>query len=126
MSYFTDDEFRCSCCGRSEMNSNFIGLLNQIREDFGRPMVISSGYRCENHPAERNKANGPGSHNTGWAADVAVQGADAQRLIECALRNGITGLGVNQKGSVGRFIHLDQVPAVGTHKPFTRPTVWSY
>ena len=107
------------------MNSNFVGLLNQIREDFGKPMAISSGYRCENHPAERKK-DSPGSHSTGWAADVAVQGADAQRLIEVALKHGITGLGVNQKGSVGRFIHLDQVPPGGAHKPFARPTVWSY
>lgn len=123
MSYFTDDEFRCSCgCERSEMHPEFVTLLNVIREDFGKPMVISSGFRCENHSAERNKPNGPGSHNTGWAADVAIQGAEAQRLIEIALRHGITGLGVNQKGSVGRFIHLDQCP----DKKFTRPTVWSY
>ena len=125
MSYFSDAEFSCSCgCGRSEMNSNFVSLLNRIREDFGKPMIISSGFRCAEHPAECRKES-PGSHATGWACDVSVQGADAQRLIECALRNGITGLGVNQKGSVGRIIHLDQVHAVGTHKPFTRPTVWS-
>ena len=123
MSYFTDDEFRCSCgCGRSEMAPEFIELLNTIREDFGKPMVISSGFRCENHSIERNKPNGPGTHNTGWAADVAVLGADAQKLIAVALRHGITGLGVNQKGSVGRFIHLDQC----ADSKFNRPTVWSY
>jgi len=123
MSYFTDDEFRCQCgCGRSEMNINFVNLLNAIREDYGKPMVISSGYRCPDHPIEARKPNGGGSHSTGWAADVAVQGADALRLIEVALKHGITGLGVNQKGSVGRFIHLDQVP----DEKFTRPTTWSY
>ena len=103
------------------MNTNFVALLNAIREDFGKPMVISSGYRCPDHPIERRKEH-PGSHSTGWAADVAVQGADALRLIEVAIRHGVTGLGVNQKGSVGRFIHLDQVP----DSRFTRPTTWSY
>lgn len=123
MSYFTDDEFRCSCgCERSEMQPEFIELLNTIREDFGKPMVISSGFRCENHSAERNKPNGPGTHNTGWAADVAVQGADAHRLVKIALKHGVTGIGINQKGSVGRFIHLDQC----ADTKFTRPTVWSY
>ena len=39
------------------------------------------------------------------AVDIRVRGQDALKLIEVALKNGITGLGVKQHGE-SRFIHL--------------------
>jgi zinc D-Ala-D-Ala carboxypeptidase len=39
-----------------------------------------------------------------------------------ALKHGITGVGVNQKGGA-RFIHLDDLEPTGH---FPRPTIWSY
>lgn len=84
-------------------------------------MKISSGYRCPKHPIEAAKPT-PGAHASGMAADIALQGADAHRLLQLALELGFTGIGVQQKGS-GRFLHLDTLPnSLAT----PRPTVWSY
>jgi uncharacterized protein YcbK (DUF882 family) len=83
-------------------------------------MTVTSGYRHPTHPIEAAKA-APGAHSTGRAVDIAVQGADAVRLIALAIAEGFTGIGVQQKGS-GRFIHLDDLPSGA----FPRPTVWSY
>jgi len=123
MNYFSDDELRCQCgCDELAFDEDFRDLLNQIRVAFGKPMFISSGYRCPSHPIEARKiASGgnAGTHSLGVAVDVAVSYEDAYELIAIAMAHGIKRIGVNQKGS-GRFIHLDS----STKHP--SPTVWSY
>ena len=59
--------------------------------------------------------------STGRAADVAVHGVDALRLLQLALQCGFTGIGVQQKGG-GRFIHLDDI----SNGYLPRPALWTY
>ena len=115
---FTRSEFSCKCgCSRTEMRSEFMGKLQALRMVWDKPMLITSGYRCVNHPAERLKSiSGTGTHNQGIAADIGVSGADAISLLRLALEANFTGIGINQKGN-GRFIHLD----IREH-----PAIWSY
>jgi uncharacterized protein YcbK (DUF882 family) len=102
------------------MHSGFMERLVALREEFGAPMPVTSGYRCPEHDAALRGAE---VHPTGHAVDVRVSGADAHRLIALALRHGFTGIGVNQRGAHSqRFIHLDDL--VDANHP--RPTVWSY
>lgn len=115
---FSADEFNCSHCGKNEMQANFMELLQALRSKYGKPMRITSGFRCAEHPIEAKKAQ-PGAHASGCACDVGVEGADAHRLLTLALQLGFSGIGVQQKGS-GRFIHLDTLTSGA------RPTVWSY
>lgn len=115
---FRESEFKCSHCGKVNMQPEFLKKLQTLRTAFNKPMRITSGYRCPEHPIEAKKA-APGAHTTGCAADVAVQGQDAYELLRLAFHFRFTGIGVQQKGS-GRFIHLDTL----TESP--RPNVWSY
>lgn len=115
---FKASEFDCSHCGKNEMKPEFISRLQALRMAYGKPMRITSGYRCPQHPIEAKKA-APGAHASGCAADVGIEGADAHRLLKLALELNFTGIGVQQKGT-GRFIHLD------TLNTGVRPTVWSY
>lgn len=117
---FSEAEFRCKATGRCEMHPGFMARLQRLRVAYGQPMVITSGFRDKSHPAEVRKAT-TGAHVLGMAADIAVQGADALRLVELALAHGFTGIGLQQKGG-GRFVHLDDVP--GSLLP--RPMIWSY
>jgi uncharacterized protein YcbK (DUF882 family) len=117
---FTEAEFRCKHSGHCEMDPGFMARLQRLRLAFGRPMVVSSGFRHFTHPIEARKPR-PGAHSTGRAVDIAVQGADARELLALAIDHGFTGLGVQQKGA-GRFIHLDDLG--GSEWP--RPTIWSY
>jgi len=119
VSYFSEDELRCKCgCGEYRFDDEALNQLNSIRRDFGRPITVTSGYRCGKHPIEAAKATG-GAHTEGKAVDLAVDRADALKLLKIALRHGVERVGVNQKGS-NRFIHLDW----STDLP--SPTIWSY
>ena len=121
-SYFSDAELSCSCCNVYHFYPEFLYILNVIREECGFPLPVTSGYRCNKHPAEAaKKASGRpyGAHNRGLAVDIGVSHERAHRLIEVALAQGIPRIGINQKGE-GRFIHLDIDPSLPT------PTIWSY
>ena len=53
--------------------------------------------------------------------DIQVAGNNAHKLLAMALKGGMSGVGVAQKGPHGqRFIHLD----TDLTKP--HPIVWSY
>lgn len=118
---FSKREFDCSHTGENGMQAEFMALLQRLRVAYGKPMVVSSGYRSPRHPIEARKAV-PGAHASGYACDIAVQGGDAYEVLRIALSLGFTGIGVQQKGG-GRFIHLDTQPASAR---VPRPTVWSY
>lgn len=117
---FTRAEFACKHTGKCLMQPGFMDRLQRLRTAYGKPMIITSGYRDRTHPVERAKAV-PGVHTLGCAADVGVRGADALALIWLAIAMGFTGIGVQQKGAA-RFVHLDDAP----NGQFPRPTIWSY
>ena len=113
---FTREEFTCRCgCGRNEMRPEFLERLQALRSAYGKPMHITSGYRCPQHPVEAAKVH-PGMHSTGLAADIGISGGEAVALLRLALDAGFRGVGVQQKGN-GRFLHVDLRET---------PTIWSY
>lgn len=115
---FKADEFNCSHCGKNEMKPEFVSKLQALRTAYGKPMRITSGFRCAQHPIEAKKIK-PGAHASGCACDIAVDGQEGYQLLKLAFQFGFTGIGVNQKTS-GRFIHLDTL----AEPP--RPNLWSY
>lgn len=123
--YFKSQEFYCKCgkCQNMEhMTKDTMLRLDILREKVGRPMIISSGWRCESHPVEANKTK-PGVHTTGHAVDVLCSGELSWAILRHAPETGFVRIGVSQKGNHGsRFLHLDDY--VGSE--FIRPTVWSY
>lgn len=109
---FERSEFECSHSGKCEMNEKFMEILQKIRTEYGKPIIISSGYRDVTHPVEVIKAQ-PGEHAEGMAADIYIRGTDALKLLELALKHGVKRIGLHQQGS-SRFIHLgisDSFPA---------------
>lgn len=129
--YFSPEEFACSHCGSMGIKETFVKQLDALRNSFGNPLTITSGYRCAEHPIEKAKKNGPGSHSTGFAADILISRKNAYELMGLVLDGywkapiarkwHFTGIGINQKGS-DRFIHLDSL----SEKEGFRPTIWSY
>ncbi len=116
---FKADEFKCSHCKADGVQEDLVAKIQELRTRYGKPMRITSGYRCPQHPIEANKTT-PGAHALGLAADIGVEGAEAYNVLKLALELGFTGVGIQQKGT-GRFVHLDirsgQLPT---------PAVWSY
>ncbi len=108
---FSYKEMACQHCGKINLEEDFLIALQKLRDDFGKPMKITSGYRCPDHPIEAKKPQ-PGYHSRG-AIDVAVSGEDAWTIIKIASSTGWGGIGVNTPS----FIHLDRR---------TNKTVWKY
>lgn len=121
--YFTEQELACKGTDECDMHPEFMEKLIAVREDYNQPMIITSGYR---HLAYNDTIGGAKNspHLYGRAVDVKVAGGDALRLIGAALRHGMRGIGVKQRGDHDRrFIHLDDMPQSDTHP---RPWIWSY
>ena len=122
--HFSHDELKCKCgCNTAAMDDGFMQKLEKLRVAFGKPMRVTSGYRCPAHNKAVSKTGATGPHTTGMAVDIQISGADAFKLITIAAYFGITGIGVKQNGPHSkRFVHLDALTGKG--KP--RPTIWSY
>jgi len=116
---FSAKEMACQHCGSEGITPQLMDKLQALRTAYGKPMRITSAYRCPRHPIEAKKST-PGAHALGLAADIGVEGAEAYRVLNLAFLHGFTGIGVQQKGT-GRFIHLDV-----RNGELPGPVVWSY
>ncbi|MCZ7404492.1 MAG: D-Ala-D-Ala carboxypeptidase family metallohydrolase [Candidatus Methanoperedens sp.] len=66
---FSRNEFACKCCGKDDINKDFVDLLQSLRNTLSRSMKIVSGVRCEKHNKEVGGV--PGSaHTKGLASDI--------------------------------------------------------
>lgn len=103
--YFKVSEFRCPCgCGEDHVDYILRLILNNTREEYGLPLTINSGRRCESH----NKHVGgkpTSSHLAGYAVDIACPSSERLRLVKVLLNNGITRIGIGQT-----FVHVDVDP----------------
>ena len=123
--HFSNAELTCQCgCDRQEMVPSFLDKVEILRVAFGKPMPVTSGFRCPNYNQQASTTGLSGPHTTGKAVDIQVSGADAYHLLGLAIRHGFTGIGLSQKGQHGsRFLHLDAIePGPGRQ----RPTIWTY
>ena len=106
------------------MDEDFMARLDKTREEYGSPMVVTSGYRCPEYNDEVSSTGRNGPHTTGKAVDISVSGEDAHRLLYYVMRNGFSGVGVKQAGDhKSRFIHVD---TLSEEESNTRPWLWSY
>ena len=110
--------------GSIKIVPDFMDWLQGIRYVYGRPMIVSSGYRTPEHQQILPGNRVTGSHVDGMAADIRVYGAYALELINVATSNGVYGLGISQTGSLhSRYVHLDRWEKAPKG---TRPNLWSY
>jgi uncharacterized protein YcbK (DUF882 family) len=102
------------------MDERFMQKMDDIREQCGFALIVSSAYRCPLYNDRVSATGKSGPHTTGRAMDIAVSHENAFIFLNAALENGITGIGIQQKGKI-RFIHVDDLT-----NPYPRPRVWSY
>ena len=114
---FKPVEFKCSHTGKCDMNPMLLDSLQALRSELGRPMTINSGYRDKTHPIEKAKPE-PGYHAKGQAVDIACGADQAYTIVALALKHGFTGIGISQRNSLPRFVHLDIREGI--------PVVYSY
>jgi len=98
---FTAAEIACSHCHKLP-KPELIAKLQQFRDAYGKPMKITSGYRCKEHNAAIGGA--PNSkHVLGEAVDIAcVDSAERYQLLKLAFQLGWGGIAYSKT-----FLHLD-------------------
>ena len=80
--YFKDSEFTCECgCGLNLEKDGIKRIADEIREHFGRPMIITSGTRCVKHNKEVGGVAGS-YHTTGNAIDFVIPGVNVKEYAE--------------------------------------------
>ena len=103
---FTENEMACNCgCGQNECKDEMVSLLQQLRNEVGSSIRLSSAYRC---PSWNKEVGGhpSSSHMEGLAVDILCSGEKALKVVESAIKLGFTGVGISQKKGQ-KFVHLD-------------------
>ena len=83
------------------IDDKLVGYLQRIRDHYGKPIIITSGYR----PATYNKSvDGATSslHIDGRAADIRIDGVTPKALATFCKSIGIKGI-----GTYDSFVHID-------------------
>lgn len=106
---FRASEFLCKgagCCTHGQIDDKLVEILQKIRTHFGKPVHISSAYRCSSW----NKQVGGVSnsyHCYGQAADIKVDDVAPAEVAKYAESIGVLGIGLYETNSDGHFVHID-------------------
>ena len=114
MKYFEESEFS----EFDKMDPVLLAMLDDLREEYGYPIKLTSTYRSPDHPIEAKKSK-PGEHAHGAAVDIACVGGEATfKLVKAAIETGFTRIGISRKNN---FVH------VGIGYPGApETTIWTY
>ena len=109
---FSKRELACKCCGKCEMDPEFMRRVQVYRDLLGSPLVIASAYRCPRHNEAVGGASGS-MHLQGKAVDPLIIPKLRFRMIELAHKLEFSGIGLGKTK-----MHLDLSPKVNRS--------WSY
>lgn len=95
---FKRSELACPCCGQCQMNQIFMDRLQVLRDLYGKPITIVSGYRCAKHNKEI-RGSPQSDHLRGEAVDIRVRdklSRELYRLRELAFKLEFNGIGIGK------------------------------
>lgn len=96
-------EFESPDTHEVKIDSRVLRKIQNIREHFGKPVIVTSGYRTPEHNKKvRGVANS--YHMKGMAIDWYIKGVPIGELAKVAEQYGFTGIGQYR---VKHFIHTD-------------------
>ncbi|MCI8486990.1 MAG: hypothetical protein HFJ20_08105 [Clostridia bacterium] len=79
--HFKKNEFTCKCgCGMNNISIELVKVLEEIRNHFGQPCIVTSGCRCATHNKRVGGVQGS-RHVVGKAADIYVKGVSSSILL---------------------------------------------
>jgi zinc D-Ala-D-Ala carboxypeptidase len=101
--HFTRAELECRCgCGAMNLKPQLLKGLDRLRKAYGAPLVITSGYRCNNYN-QKIKGSKNSQHCQGLAIDIGItESLKRYEIVRLAYALGFKGIGVDRA-----FIHLD-------------------
>ena len=76
-------EFRCKCSNEdgtfTMIDNNLLVAFQKLRGDWGSPIVITCGYRCQKHNDDVGGSNGS-RHKLGSALDMVPKHGDLEQF----------------------------------------------
>lgn len=102
--YFKPVEFmRCTpACTIEQMDAGFLSHLDEVREEAGIPMVLTSAHRSVSWEKAHGRS-GEGAHPKGVAVDILCRTSQNRyKIVKAALKCGFRRIGIGET-----FIHLD-------------------
>jgi len=115
---FSELELACRHCGANECKKSLVDALEAFRTLSGKPVIVTSAYRCPQHNAEAGGA-GRSEHVEGLAADIRVEGMTATQMEALARKvPAIRGIGRNDHQE---YIHVDVRPTLTLARWCYRP-----
>lgn len=102
--HFQLREFACKGTGALCVSVRLLAMLDELRERFGQPLLVTSGYRSPGH--NQRVGGAPDSqHLLGRAADLAPSNRDNLPLLrDLALELDFPGVGYYPARG---FVHVD-------------------
>lgn len=102
--FFQESEFRrCTPkCELSDMDSDFMRLLDKAREIAQVPFILSSAYRTKEHEIKKGRP-GTSSHTKGLAVDISCKST----FVRYKILNALFSVGFRRIGVYSSFIHVD-------------------
>ena len=94
--------------GQDQLDADFRGALVQASARLGQPLTILSGYRSPEHNARVRGAAKRSFHTKGIAADISMEGMNAQERRQ--LVDALVASGVNRFGTYDNhpdMLHVD-------------------
>lgn len=124
--YITYKEYQCSCCGKlpaeyyhdnggrkdsiPQIYLPIFEAFADIREKWGKPIPVTSGYRCMQHQL-RLIDNGVGAllsaHVFGMALDLDCKNVKEVEKLYKVIKDRQPSLRVGYYTKAGTFIHID-------------------
>jgi len=102
---FYRDEFACRCgCGSDSISLLLVNRLQQVRDEIGNPINITSGCRCAKHN-EAEGGNVFSAHLSGHAVDISCTQSHKRMTLLPVLCRLFRRVGVRSL-----FIHVDIDP----------------
>lgn len=109
---FKKSEFTCNCgCGLNNINLQLVRILDQIRDDFNSPLIITSGCRCKSWNAKVGGVQGS-KHVLGKAADFYIKGVPVSTTLnycESLVKKGIIRYTYTNSTNMSGAVHIDIV-----------------
>lgn len=111
--HFKKSEFTCKCgCGTNNIDLRLVNIIDETREHYNKPIIITSGCRCTKH--NKNVGGVQGSrHVLGKAIDFYVQGvsiAEVLKYTQSLVSQGrlrYTYTGKYSNGDMQGAVHID-------------------
>lgn len=122
--FFRPEEFYCKCndcafLNRGRPSTKLLAVLEGLRGLIGRPIHITSGYRCPRHNAAVggvSPSEHTGDDDITYAADIAcLDSRERHELLRALFTLKVERIGIGKN-----FIHI------GVSRTLPAPSIWTY